>query len=42
LRAFLGAVVKSKPASAKGQYIKSITISSTMSPGIKLDRQAVS
>jgi len=42
LRAFLGAVVKSKPASAKGQYIRSITISSTMSPGVKLDRQAVS
>jgi large subunit ribosomal protein L1 len=42
LRAFLSAVVKSRPASAKGQYIKSITISSTMGPGVKLDRQAVS
>lgn len=41
LRAFVDAVVKARPASAKGQYIKSITISSTMGPGIKLDRQAM-
>lgn len=36
LRALLTAIVKAKPASAKGKYLKSITITSTMGPGIKL------
>lgn len=31
------AVVKDKPASAKGKYLKSVTVSSTMGPGIKLN-----
>lgn len=34
---FLATVVKLKPSSAKGTYVKSIHISTTMSPGIKLD-----
>ncbi|MBX2987396.1 MAG: 50S ribosomal protein L1 [Bdellovibrionaceae bacterium] len=33
----LGAVVKAKPSSSKGQYLRSITVSSTMGPGIALD-----
>jgi large subunit ribosomal protein L1 len=39
--AFLEAVVRAKPAAAKGTYVKAITISSTMSPGIKIDRVAL-
>ncbi len=34
-------VAKLKPASAKGTYFRSITISSTMSPGILIDRTSV-
>ena len=33
----LGAVVKAKPAAAKGQYIKSCVVASTMGPGIKVN-----
>ena len=32
----LGAVIKAKPAAAKGQYIRSCVIASTMGPGIKV------
>ena len=35
--AFLGAVIKAKPASSKGVYLQSITVSSTMGPGVKVD-----
>ena len=37
IRAFLDAVNKAKPTAVKGAYIKKISISSTMGPGIKLD-----
>ena len=37
LRAVLDKVNRAKPASSKGRYIKRITISSTMGPGIKVD-----
>jgi large subunit ribosomal protein L1 len=33
----LGAVVKAKPAAAKGQYLKSVVVTSTMGPGVKVN-----
>ena len=36
-KALMEAVVKAKPSSAKGQYLKSVTIASTMGPGLKLN-----
>lgn len=41
VKAFVGAVVKARPASVKGAYLKSVTISSTMGPGLKLDTAEV-
>ena len=35
--ALLGAVVKAKPAAAKGQYLRSVTVASTMGPGVKIN-----
>jgi len=35
--ALLDAVVRAKPASAKGQYLRSVTLSSTMGPAVKVD-----
>ena len=35
--ALLGAIIKAKPAAAKGQYIKSCVIASTMGPGLKIN-----
>ena len=35
--ALMGAIVKAKPASAKGQYIRSCVAASTMGPGVKMN-----
>lgn len=35
--ALMGAIIKAKPASAKGQYLKSVAIASTMGPGVKIN-----
>lgn len=37
----LGTINKMKPASAKGIYMKSVTVASTMSPGIKIDPKSI-
>jgi large subunit ribosomal protein L1 len=37
LTALVDAVVRARPASAKGTYIKSLTIASTMGPGVRID-----
>ncbi len=39
--ALLEAIVRAKPAAAKGQYLRSVTVSSTMGPGIQVDVQRV-
>ena len=36
-QALIGAIIKAKPAAAKGQYLKSVTIAPTMGPGVKLN-----
>lgn len=38
---FISTLIKLKPSAAKGAYIKSIFISSTMSPGVKIDPKSV-
>ena len=37
MAALVDAIVKAKPTGAKGQYIRSITVTPTMGPGIRLD-----
>ncbi|MBZ9689486.1 50S ribosomal protein L1 [Clostridium estertheticum] len=39
--ALMEAVVKAKPAAAKGQYLKSVSVSSTMGPGVKINQSKV-
>jgi large subunit ribosomal protein L1 len=37
LGAFMDTIMKARPSAAKGVYLKSATVSSTMGPGVKLD-----
>lgn len=39
--ALMGSVIKAKPASAKGVYVRTISVSSTMGPGVKIDTNQV-
>jgi large subunit ribosomal protein L1 len=39
VKALMAALVKAKPSTAKGLYLRSITLSSTMGPGVKIDPQ---
>jgi large subunit ribosomal protein L1 len=41
IRAFVDAVMKAKPAAAKGTYVKKLSVSSSMGPGFKLDLASV-
>ncbi|MFO0407409.1 MAG: 50S ribosomal protein L1 [Labrys sp. (in: a-proteobacteria)] len=41
IRAFADAVVKAKPAGAKGTYVKRVAVSSTMGPGVKIEPSTV-
>ncbi len=41
IRALIDAVIRAKPASSKGKYIRSVYLSSTMSPGIRLDENSL-
>jgi len=40
--ALLAAIIRSKPASAKGNYIRSVAVSSTMGPGVRVDTASAS
>ena len=41
LESFLDAIIKSQPSSAKGVFIKKVTVSSTMGPGITIDHSTI-
>jgi large subunit ribosomal protein L1 len=40
-KAFLNTIIKLKPPSAKGQYVKSVFLSSTMGPGLKISKDEI-
>ena len=41
IRALVDAVIKAKPAGSKGHYLKKVSLSSTMGPGLKLDASSI-
>jgi large subunit ribosomal protein L1 len=41
IKAFVGAISKARPQAAKGVYMKKITVSTTMGPGLKLDKTSI-
>ena len=40
INAFVSLIIKSKPSVVKGEYIKNISVSTTMGPGIKIDAKS--
>ncbi|MGE5266502.1 MAG: 50S ribosomal protein L1, partial [Deltaproteobacteria bacterium] len=42
IKAFVDAVVKAKPTGSKGTYLKKVSLSSTMGPGVKIETSSVS
>jgi large subunit ribosomal protein L1 len=40
-RAFMDAIIKNKPSGAKGKFVKKVSISSTMGPGVKVDLEEI-
>lgn len=42
IRAFYAAIVKAKPSGAKGTYVKKVSLTSTMGPGLKIDTSSLS
>jgi large subunit ribosomal protein L1 len=41
LNRFLETVIRAKPSSAKGQYLRSVTVSSTMGPAVEIERSTL-
>jgi large subunit ribosomal protein L1 len=41
-KAFINMIIKMKPASAKGQYVKSLFLTTTMGPGIRISKDEYS
>ena len=42
IHALMSAIVKAKPAAAKGHFLRSLAIASTMGPGLKIDLNTIS